>query len=858
MVRKSLVSLLLVIVWSGLPLLFATIDATGSGLDKQGLSVIFYSILRTLSAVGIFLCITSTGALFLGLVDRTEITFDPFSRLLCSFGIGAALLAFLFFGIGLLGLLYTATALVITVPLIAATPFLLKPLLRSCFESIKETFNAYRTFKKWAVGAVVLLNLACAIYLLALRVLFPSEIDGDVWEHYLHYFNEVANSTHSVWPGEIWYQFFISKGATLQILAVLLGDILAPQLVSWCFIVFIALIAYEISYRLTGKGAWSLLSSLSVLQLACILQATPNFLKPHAVLAALIIFLCWCIIRLVQSPSTLDRSFLLGGIFVAAYMGVYIPVAGFIFFAGGFTVLFIIWIVRRTIKSVLNIVFIIIAALVGTSATLLFNYSITGMALDTPVKFFWDHADQARFSSLWDPFIIRYWFLGIGAVEATTPSIGQMMNINLGWFTDLVRSKYLDVYPRLWGGLALVSVLTLVFRRHQEKNIAPANPRPLSAILLVSLLIGYLAPANLFPGSDSIYRLYAFAGFLAIILSTAFAILLSGPILANRVLDPLALIAIAGAITWSMLSKLPFERNLNAYDYLTGKLTTGQVFTLNDKYSDLPGGFQNFMAAKRAATGGGKIVYLGYSPSPGYLLPSPALITEPSYAFGSYYGEILYGAPYKAEAAFRSLGVEYFLINMRSRLFLGIPYSPLFDTRTIRDHFELKWNNNEFFLLTWKGKGGQPLPDDFLAILEFKQKSIFARVRGEFIEVLRAATYKHDGINTSACQAEVLLAKYLLGIVESIESRSFVRDFLAQSNISCSSTINPKIKTIEFLASNATDSLYIYSKKTWGNDIATDMWNLRLSKDIKSQDFGWLYEKNAAYYKGHQAFEANR
>jgi hypothetical protein len=44
------------------------------------------------------------------------------------------------------------------------------------------------------------------------------------------------------------------------------------------------------------------------------------------------------------------------------------------------------------------------------------------------------------------------------------------------------------------------------------------------------------------------------------------------------------------------------------------------------------------------------------------------------------------------------------------------------------------------------------------------------------------------------------------------------------------------------------EALLEYAKAAWGEQIATDIWNLRLSEDIQSQDFGWLYERNRARY----------
>ena len=49
---------------------------------------------------------------------------------------------------------------------------------------------------------------------------------------------------------------------------------------------------------------------------------------------------------------------------------------------------------------------------------------------------------------------------------------------------------------------------------------------------------------------------------------------------------------------------------------------------------------------------------------------------------------------------------------------------------------------------------------------------------------------------------------------------------------------------VQYFSNAALEKFYDFLKVEWGDEVAQDIWNLRLSEDINSQDFGWLYLKN--------------
>src|SRR5262249_18776690 len=76
------------------------------------------------------------------------------------------------------------------------------------------------------VAGLVLMGMLCIVYFgVGLSKLHPDS------SHYLPYYAEVVRS-HGTAPNDYWYHFWSTKGAGLHFLAVMLGDIFAPPLMS--------------------------------------------------------------------------------------------------------------------------------------------------------------------------------------------------------------------------------------------------------------------------------------------------------------------------------------------------------------------------------------------------------------------------------------------------------------------------------------------------------------------------------------------------------------------------------------------------------------------------------------------------
>lgn len=819
---------------------FEVLAVTGEGIERSGAPIVAYSLLRFALALVLLGCCLSAGLLIrrLALRERFEEMVGA-PQLICSFALGASAIALAVFAAGFAGLLYRPTGWAIASPLIAALALF----------GGKRSFRIPTPKWSWESAALALLacvNVAAVFFLLVYRALFPSEIDGDVWEHYLHYYYEVTQRTHSLAPSELWYHFYLSKGATLQILATLLSDVMAAQLVSWCFVVFTAAIAYDLTKSLAGSRLWGLVASLSVLEAATLFHASPNLFKHHMVFGGLVAFVGWCVAcGLVERPGLPRRTVMAAAGLTAFYAAVYIPVGGAILLAGLAAAAATMLLLRADREQLLLALWIGGCAAAGMLSVLALNYAVTGLALDSPIGVFWRFVDLERFARVWDPLVLEYWFIGTGAVESAPPSLRTLLTPNFTWLKEVLRLNYLmPLAWLLWAAVAVGAVYSAL--RRDLPSWRAGRPAIVAILALSAFTLGTLSLANVFPASDSVYRLYAFSFSLLIILMAACVAMVTRPTLQHAVLRAGLPLGAAVAVSFAFLGKVPAERAKLVLAYASGAMSMRDVLTLNDRYADLPGGFGNFLAAKKVVPEG-RILYMGFSPSPGYLLPLPPLLSEPSYSFGSGYGRILYGDAADAQRLLKAQDVDYFLINMRSRLFLGIPYSELFQASRISQRLGLHWQSGEFYLLTWKEKAAQPLPESFVAMLDFKQRSLFAKVRAELGPRLeKEAAAKPAGL--SEREALQVLEGYLLGELRSEQGRRFASAFA----VDAARRPGGSRESAAHHAERLLGMLRAFAARAWGEPIAGDMWNLRLSEDIQSQDFGWLHDKNRSRYTSRQ------
>jgi hypothetical protein len=215
---------------------FCSVDVYDWGFFVAGTTGA-YNVFRTIFTVYLLGIICVPGAMALAAIGGAAAfaALSPLARLAASFFCGAALWHGLLLILGFLDLYIYPIAVALGILTVALTPACLGT---TAFELLRGARNALRD-QSWIVASanVVLASaaLAAAFLLLIVKGLYPAG-GHDYFNHYHQYYETVLR-THGIWPNEVWFQFFYSKGMGLFFLSMLLTDPLAPSIVTFCFAV---------------------------------------------------------------------------------------------------------------------------------------------------------------------------------------------------------------------------------------------------------------------------------------------------------------------------------------------------------------------------------------------------------------------------------------------------------------------------------------------------------------------------------------------------------------------------------------------------------------------------------------------
>ena len=208
--------------------------------------------------------------------------------------------------LGYLSLYYVWAAVACTVPAVAFSYWNLRRIVLRGRNEIEEHSRiplrgGVFSFIRWVImGLAAFVVAAAAVALLLVKGLYPAG-GHDYFVHYFPYLKAVI-AHHSIWPNEVWYHYYYSKGAGLDFLAILLTDPLAPQLVTYCFFLASAIALFRLLQRISPNSLWPLVGV--VLYLGIYIY-TPgegvyranggwgDFEKLHELTAALVIAIIW-------------------------------------------------------------------------------------------------------------------------------------------------------------------------------------------------------------------------------------------------------------------------------------------------------------------------------------------------------------------------------------------------------------------------------------------------------------------------------------------------------------------------------------------------------------------------------------
>ena len=735
MKRKILHSICLIAIYFGVLIGLKYLDIFGIRFYSSGLPVIVYILLKTIFTFYFLTILLTAGAVLQRvLLPKSDIaSVGASAYIIACFFLGASTLALLMFILGFLKAYYFATAIIITAPLVGLAPFMLPALITTVKARFYQILKISPTAVSLTYIALLISTVIVAIVLLLHKGIFPGDLDSDVWMHYLHYYKEVS-ANGGLWPNDLWYHFYLSKGAGLFFLAAILTDVMSMPIVSWCFVILTAVIVYDILSEHIIYPLWPLLGALLVfLSLSAITNqyvtenTTSSFFKHHIVLMGFIAFALWCGIRFAHNLSN-EAAWLSGiaGALSFFYIGIYmpttvIPLIAIWFFEVAVVSLFL---QKRPLQARVFIGFAVLA-LFGSMLAFVINYFVTGLADNTPVSLMWKFADKERFGKLWSPWIIQYYFLA-SSFDSQPIILSNILRVDTNWIAQLCRTWFFKDVPLLSFIIVLTGFVWAGCSMNSWRQGIYNKKRHIFVLYTVLFIGNALLFAQFFKNYNSLFRLYNFTVIFVILFVILFWAAVLGPMSRHKpTIVALIILLSAGFFIKNLPLHITKNRTGALWQYLNGKISTKDAVadtdSLTNSYIKNDTRFSHFIEAHRYMKPGSKMLYMGQDCGPGYFFPA-MVVSEPSYALGGLYPTALFGSPEEARSAFQKLGINYFALNLRRQFMIGLPFSPIFKPENVRKYFEIVWSEGDFYMLTWRAENSdKEVPSEFLHKLEQKQ-----------------------------------------------------------------------------------------------------------------------------------------
>ena len=653
----------------------------------------------------------------------------PLARLTGSFFCGAACWHSLLLVLGFLNLYVYPVAVALTVPAAA----LAAPLLRGTFSELCRDARVQLQLAlpavAWITRCLAILTLAAAVLLLVVKGLFPAG-GHDYFNHYHGYYEAVLRN-HGLWPNDVWYQFYYSKGMGLFFLSILLTDPLAPSLVTYCFAIGAALALYLLIDRMApGASFWPW---IAVIAYFVFYTYTPgiddyrnnggwaDFQKPHEINAAFIIGFLWLC---VGTQGSVGRERLIW-FFAAASCILIVSFVELVsvLILGLFTTILIVGaLVRRRWGEAKAFFALSLVGGCGLFAVLSLNYALTGLPSDQFALQTWPWANVQtlyKWGSLpW--LVIEMQGLATMRAQGIHWESWRFVDLYQDFLRlDLVRPLLImtPIFLVLLGSAAIYRMVRTQCGRH-------AAPLKLLVVFIVVLAVAAAAA-----GADqkiSFYRYSSFClpvvlglvgcGWLYICASIRIG-WLNGAV---RYLLPLVLLVAALSQFWIKQKQFLQQVIPNALAFADGSISIRRAYADQQGWPGRhPWGgiFPGTIGAWKTAGPGTRIwsMHLGAY----CMLPHCRSETLYSFTLSPHFLDILADSAEETRDALRSDGLNYFFFTTEMDIDDVLPLIKPFTPDQIADYLGIKWTDGKSYLLTWLGPGVAPLTPEW--VVQYKK-----------------------------------------------------------------------------------------------------------------------------------------
>jgi hypothetical protein len=694
---------------------FKYVDVYHQEFSIAGPHVAFYNLSRTLYIFYLFWIVYQAGNFLLTRVAKDAWkSVGGVERIATGFFAGTGICQATLLLLGYLGLYTVPVAIAITLPLVV---FAYRDIASSCSAARVGIANWYarRDAQTWLFGLAVATGLAAAVALLLVKGLYP----GGGHDYYLHYFSYYKSviDRGGLWPTMHYVHGYDSKGDGLVFLSMLLTDSIAPQLVTFCFIVAGALALYQLLNRIAPGTLWPLVGVILYLSLYIYTPGINltlshggwgDFEKWHEFKTPLTIAIVWLVavcfdstggMRLLKAAAA--ASAVVAAVIIdytfAVYLGLVFTLLGGIYFA---------W--RRWRDGWICIA---LASTAGVALAVMIatNYITTGLFGDIAIVAWW------RFTN-----VDRLYQAGtlLQALEDYSSRIllkPTAAVLSVDAFQLLALWLRLELLSPLVASGVIVAFLALLFRQS-------SRPPQHQAIILATAALAYVFFALVVGRSDlesiSFARYSSFT--LPIVIAVGVTLWSIGVIrsAALRLAVPVAVLAGCWSAAFAAYPAGHFSPILvNAARFALGRSSIDEAYTDQSHWPGrLPWGGIYPGARGAYAVVGPHVRVWSFHIHAYCMLPDCDFDV---FRYVSMTGEderVFFGSPEEARRALQKAGLKYFLFS--SELDLGDPLvvtSPLFAPDNIAKYLGLRWTDGTTSLLTWLGPDATPLSQEWLA-----------------------------------------------------------------------------------------------------------------------------------------------
>ncbi len=635
---------------------------------------------------------------------------------------GASVATTLLFFLGLANGYYFLVMLALMTPLVWGSASWIPRFLWVALDQCRRLIDLPKPSQYLPLILTLVMVTLGFVLTIIVKGLWPGGAGGDVYTHYLPYYREVV-ANHGLAPNDIWYHFYVSKGASLFYLAMVLVDGLGGQLVTMLFHFVSAALVFSLGKRLFRSAIGG--SIAAALFLFAFVPAVHwgIFLKHHEMLLTWTLFAIWLACEVTGLLRRNKRELAIAGsAFGIAYALQFPTACALITPFLGVAALWSFF--HRQIVSA--------AILLGTAAVtgfsligiIVLNQAITGMGMETPIRLFWKFADKEQFCQWVSPYLMAY------LDEGSSAGVGEIVSplarlVDLQRFSEIFRLQELGVlffspiFFFVAGVILVVAWMILQNSRIHHKN---------SLFLIVAFGVLAWIMANLVNQPVSIYRMFTFLvpvsiliGLLVWISFLRFArVNLLPTLMGKRITTTVLVFTLASFAATSMLHtvrpkirpKIAFAVGLKSARHalsIAMEGTTGDVW-------------EPYLKAREVVGMEKKILCLnidGEKIGTSFAFPGPGMESEVSFSLGPRWHVIAFGSPDASEAALRKQGIDYFMIDTGGLwLFGGVPFSQLFERSSLEQRLGMVLKQDGAWLLTWKDQAERPLTNEELVLWE--------------------------------------------------------------------------------------------------------------------------------------------